>query len=226
MYGHVVSQFNRYMGHVSSNVGGVYENFKTSDQAGAVYTHVDKTRQRNSLKFVNSQLFETPTWLIDKDIISRTEFSGITERIGSLQVRSLNNILNMGRMSRMVENETLNGNEAYTLTLMMSDLRKGVWSELRTGKSIDTYRRNLQRAHVERLATLLETDKATRGVNSGYVKSTGVTPNRSDVLPVVRGELNRIKRDAARAASNAPNTITRYHLQDIVARIDLILDPK
>ncbi len=226
MYGHVVSQFNRYMGHVSSNVGGVYENFKTSDQEGAVYTHVDKTHQKNCLQFVNKQLFETPTWLIDKDIISRTEFSGITERISSLQVKTLNNILEMGRMSRMIENETLNGNNAYTLTSMMYDLRRGIWSELRTGKSIDTYRRNLQRAHVERLASLLKTEKASRGMNQGYLKVTGVTPNRSDILPVVRGELNRIKRDATNAANSTPNTLTRYHLQDIVARIDLILEPK
>lgn len=226
MYGHVISQFNRYMGHVSSNVGGVYENFKTSDQEGAIYTHVDKDRQRNSLKFVNKQLFETPSWLIDKDIISKTEFSGITERISALQVRTLNNILSMGRMSRMVENETLNGSKAYTLTTMMYDLRREIWSELRSGKSIDTYRRNLQRAHVERLATLLKTDKASRSMNNEYVKITGVTPNRNDVLPVVRGELNRIKRDANNAIGSAPNTLTRYHLQDIVARIDLILDPK
>lgn len=226
MYGHLVTQFNLYMGHVSSNVGGVYENFKTSDQEGAVYTHVDKEHQRNCLKFVNKELFQTPSWLIDEEIISKTEFSGITERISSLQVRTLNNILNIGRLSRMAENETLNGSSAYTLTTMMSDLRKGIWNELSAGSSIDTYKRNLQRAHVERLATLLKTTKPIKGNNSGYYKITGVTPNRSDVLPVVRGELKRIKRDASRAASAAPNTMTRYHLEDISARIEAILDPK
>lgn len=46
MYGHVISQFNRYMGHVSNNIGGVYEDYKTADQEGAVYTHVDKAHQK------------------------------------------------------------------------------------------------------------------------------------------------------------------------------------
>ncbi|MFD0760831.1 zinc-dependent metalloprotease [Lutibacter aestuarii] len=226
MYGHVVSQFNRYMGHVSSNLGGVYENYKTYDQEGNVYTHVDKAHQKNCLKFINTELFDTPTWLIDKNIIGRTEYSGVTERIRSIQVRTLNNILSLGRMMRMIENETLNGSEAYSLISMMSDLRNGIWSELRTGKNIDTYRRNLQRAHVERLAYLMNAKDSKSFKGSSYIKSTTVTVKQSDIIPVVRGELNRIKRDAQRAANATTNTIKKYHLQDIAKRIDGILDPK
>ena len=37
MYGQVLSQFNRYMGHVTANIGGVYEYYKTSNQEGAIY---------------------------------------------------------------------------------------------------------------------------------------------------------------------------------------------
>lgn len=48
----------------------------------------------------------------------------------------------------------------------------------------------------------------------------------SDTKSIVRGELNRIKRDTKRAIATAPNTITRYHLQDVIERIDTILDPK
>jgi len=175
MYGHVLAQFNRYMGHVSSNLGGVYENYKTSDQKGAVYTHVDKTHQKECLKFVNKELFETPTWLIDKDIIGRTEYSGVTERVRATQVRTLNNILDLGRMMRMIENETLNGTNSYSLISMMNDLQGGIWSELNTGKNIDTYRRNLQRAYVDRLGYLMTAkDVKPTGRNSSYVKITSV----------------------------------------------------
>ena len=55
----------------------------------------------------------------------------------------------------MIENETINGKDSYTLLSMMQDLRKGLWSELRTGKSIDTYRRNLQRAYLDRMEFLM-----------------------------------------------------------------------
>ena len=47
MYGQVLSQFNRYMGHVANHIGGVYEHYKTADQEGAVYTYVDKKHQKN-----------------------------------------------------------------------------------------------------------------------------------------------------------------------------------
>ena len=226
MYGQLLSQFNRYMSHVTANIGGVYEYYKTSDQKGAVYTHVTKAKQKEALQFVIAELFETPTWLLDENIFSKTEFSGAIERVRGLQARTLNNILDAGRMARMIENETLNGaSKSYTLLAMMRDLRKGVWSEIYSGRSIDTYRRNLQRAHLDRLDYLLNEAKNQKGANSGYFKQSGININQSDVKSVARGELKRLQRDT-KAASRKGNTITRYHLQDVVDRIDLILDPK
>jgi hypothetical protein len=225
MYGQLLSQFNRYMGHVTANIGGVYEYYKTSDQEGAVYTHVNKAKQKEALQFVVDELFETPTWLLDENIFSKTEFSGAIERVRRLQARTLNNILDAGRMARMIENETLNGaTESYTLVNMMRKLRKGVWSEIYAGRSIDTYRRNLQRGYLDRLDYLLNEAKDQRGANSGYYKKTGININQSDVKSVARGELKRLQRDV-KAASRKGNTLTRYHLQDVVDRIDLILDP-
>lgn len=209
MYGHVISQFNRYTGHVAMNVGGIYENNKTADQSGAVYTYVPKERQMNSMNYLVKQVFETPNWLIDKEIIARTEFSGVTERIQGIQTRALGGLLNGSRMVRMIENETLNGSKAYTVVSMMSDIRKGVWSEIYANRSIDTYRRNLQRAHIARLGSLMKSDSGA-----------------SDVKAIVRGELERIKSDVKKATPAAANTLTRYHLKDIVEKIDAILDPK
>eukprot|EP01089_Gocevia_fonbrunei_P007483 TRINITY_DN1862_c0_g3_i5.p1 TRINITY_DN1862_c0_g3~~TRINITY_DN1862_c0_g3_i5.p1 ORF type:complete len:388 (+),score=65.56 TRINITY_DN1862_c0_g3_i5:1297-2460(+) len=180
MYGQVISQFNRYMGHVSNNIGGVYEQYKTYDQEGAVYTPVDREHQRNCLLFVQEQLFQTPEWLIVPNIFNKIEYSGSVERIRSLQVRTLDNILSLGKMARMIENQTLNGTEAYSLLEMMRDLRKGLWSETRNGSKIDTYRRNLQKAHIERLAFLMTADnESKKGDSGGYQnprRSTPVSP--------------------------------------------------
>ncbi|MEE3999699.1 zinc-dependent metalloprotease [Tenacibaculum sp. FZY0031] len=227
MYGQVVGQFNRYMGHVSSNIGGVYEYFKTADQDGAVYIHVPKEHQKRALQFVNDELFKTPNWLIDENIISKTQHSGIIERIRGLQVQTLNRVLKTGRLTRMIENETLNGTKAYSLIEMMSDLRKGIWSEVYANKTIDPYRRNLQRAHLDRLDFLLNKAKDQKAPRSdrGYFKQTAVTINQSDIKPVVRGELKRLQRDIKRSILSARNTITRYHLQDAADRIDTILNP-
>jgi hypothetical protein len=226
MYGQVLSQFNRYMGHVTANIGGVYEYYKTSNQEGAVYSHVAKSHQKNALQFINKELFSTPAWMIDNNIYSKTQFSGAIEKIGNVQTRTLNNILDSGRMARMIENQTMNGSKSYNLVSMFSDLRRGVWSELYNGKRIDTYRRNLQRAHINRLDYLLNKAKNQRGANFGYFKQSTVNIGQSDIKAMVRGELNRIKRDIKSAVSKAPNTTSRYHLQDAIARIDKALDPK
>ena len=226
MYGQVLSQFNRYMGHVTANIGGVYEYYKTSNQEGAVYSHVAKSHQKNALQFINKELFSTPAWMIDNNIYSKTQFSGAIEKIGNVQTRTLNNILDSGRMARMIENQTMNGSKSYNLVSMFSDLRRGVWSELYNGKRIDTYRRNLQRAHINRLDYLLNKAKNQRGANFGYFKQSTVNIGQSDIKAIVRGELNRIKRDIKSAVSKAPNTTSRYHLQDAIARIDKALDPK
>ncbi len=224
MYGHVVSQFNRYMGHVSNNIGGVYEHYKTSEQEGVVYTAVPKAHQKKAMAFIQKQLFETPEWLIDKNIFDRIEFTGSVERVRAMQARTLNNILSLGKMQRLIEAYTYD-NKAYALTDMMSDLRQGVWSELRTGKKIDTYRRNLQRAYIDRLEYLMtaESPRQSRR-SSAYVKVTPVNTSQSDIRAVVRAELTTLKNQLRSARGG--DTMSKIHIADAIERINLILDPK
>ncbi|MGC1474126.1 MAG: zinc-dependent metalloprotease [Psychroserpens sp.] len=223
MYGHVISQFNRYMGHVSNNIGGVYEYYKAADQPGAVYTPVPRDHQEEAMAFIQSNLFETPDWLIDKAIFDRIEYSGSIDRVRGLQVRTLNNIMGLGKMQRLTEAETYNGDEAYALSEMMSDLRKGIWSELRTGKNIDTYRRNLQRAHIDRLAYLMTAENQSGRTRSPYVKRTAVNTSQSDIRAVVRAELKSL-RGALRSARGG-DSMSRIHIADAIERVDAILNP-
>ena len=220
LYGQVLAQFNRYMGHVSNNIGGVYEYNKTYDQEGVVYIPLPKERQKESMEFLQNQLFTTPEWMVDTQILNRIESDGNLERVRSVQVRTLNNVLDFGRMGRMIENETLNGKSAYTLTEMMNDLRSGIFSELRSGKKIDTYRRNLQRAYVERLEYLLTKEQ------QGGRNATSVNVSQSDIRAISRAELNTLRRLVTRAISRTGDSLSRYHLQDLRERINLILDPR
>ncbi len=226
LYRQVVGQFRRYMGHVSNNIGGVYEFYKTADQEGAVYIHVDKDHQKNCMVFVQKQLFETPEWLIDPDIFNKVEYSGSVERIRALQVGTLNNILHLGKIARLIENETMNGNSAYPLLEMMRDMRRGLWSETRSGRNIDTYRRNLQKAHIDRLEYLMTAENQKKLPDfGGYRKSTAVNTSQSDIRSVARAELKNLKRDVTNGLSRVSDTMSRYHLQDALERIDQILNP-
>jgi len=228
MYNQVLGQYNRYMGHVAANVGGVYEYYKTYDQEGAVYTHVTKTHQKNALKFLQDELFRTPGWLIDENIFNKVEHAGVVDRIRRTQVGTLNSLLDFGRMARMLENETLYGSKAYTLIDMMVDLRRGIWSELSRGQKIDTYRRNLQRAYIERLEFAMTEDVAFNfpARFRRFITFTDVNVSQSDIRPIVRAELKNLRGSIRAAVGRTSDRLSKYHLQDALERIDAILDPK
>tara|TARA_B100000780_G_scaffold74498_1_gene50094 strand:+ start:2237 stop:4687 length:2451 start_codon:yes stop_codon:yes gene_type:complete len=221
MYGQVLSQFNRYMGHVSSNIGGVYQYYKTYDQEGPVYTHVKKSHQKKCMNFLNDQLFETPTWMIDNNILNKIEFAGITNRIRSTQSRTLNSILDFGKMARLIENEAINGQTAYTLIEMMSDLKEGIWKELYTHKKIDVYRRNLQLAYLDRISYIMNEEQGSvpswaRG------RVTSVKVSQSDIRTIAVGQLLELKKDIKKH-KNRSDKMTKMHLDMAMTKINKIL---
>ena len=227
MYGQVLGQWNRYMGHVTANIGGVYENYKTYDQKGDVYSYVPKEKQKRALKFLNEQSFATPTWMLDENILRKIESAGAVERVRAAQTGVLNNVLDAGRMARLIEAQARFGNNTYTLTEMMADLRGGIWSELSAGKSIDTYRRNLQRGYLERMEFLMiDQEKASNAASRTSRGGTQVDVAQSDIRPVVRGELLTLRSQIRASLPKATDTMTKYHLQDALVRIENILNPK
>ena len=226
MYGQVLSQFRRYMGHVTANIGGVIKTTKTYDQDGAVFVHVPAEKQERAMDFLQEQLFETPEWLIEPAIFNKIEFDGSIERLRNTQENTLEDILDFGRLARIIENEQLNQEEAYTLLEMMTDLRQGIWSELDSGEAIDTYRRNLQRAYIERLGYLMTEEQSEIPTRyRSWITRSDIDVSQSDIRPVVRGELENLQRENRNNLRRSGDTMTRYHLEDALERIDLILDP-
>jgi hypothetical protein len=226
LYGNVVGQWNRYMGHVATIIGGVVETPKSYGQDGPVFEFVSQERQQQAMRFFDEQAFTPPTWMIDESILLRIENVGTVERMRSLQVRVVNLVLDPGRMQRLIESEARIGSDAYGLGEMMDDLRGSVWSELRSGGSIDVYRRNLQRGYLERMEWLMtEEPPPVPSFFASFV--TTVNVSQSDIRAFVRGDLQTLQRDINRAlARGGLDRTTRVHLQDAVARIDKILDPE
>ncbi len=219
LYGEVLSQFSRYMGHVKSNIGGIYENFKTYDQAGAVYTHVEKAKQKEAVKFIVDQAFKTPKWMLESESIAKFDNALMVARIGRMQTGALNSILEFSRLARVIDNSAKNGKNAYAIDELFSDLQNGVFTELSNGANIDIYRRSLQRAYIERLEYLLTQDQSAG-------EPTKITVSQSDIRPLARMALMSLQSEIKRALPRYGNVILKAHLTDALARIDLILKPK
>ena len=220
IYNTVLSQFRRYMGHVTTNVGGVYQYYKTSDQDGAVYTHVDKNHQKACVEFLNKHLFETPYWMIDKNILNKIEFAGMTNRVRALQSSYLNNLLDFGRMARMIENEAFNGINAYALQEMMVDLKNGLWKELKSNKQIDVYRRNLQRTYINRLKYIMNNEQPNRSGSFWSSYTTTVKVDVSDIRSVTMGILMDLRKDLKKAVKKYSDKVVKNHLDYCILMID------
>ena len=206
LYGELVSVWNRYAGHVVTSIGGVYEEYFTTNQEGQVYTHLEKAKQVEAMQFLTDHVFTESEWLTPKDIVQNIGPSGSFEKVQSMQKRQLNNLLSEKRMMRMIENEALNGAEAYRLTDMLADLRKGLWSEVSSLKKIEVNRRSIQRNHVLLLGELVDEESS------------------SDMQIAARAELMKIQALAKSKANSYPDGMERFHLQDVVALIDQLLD--
>jgi len=199
-----------YISHVVTNVGGIYETRKTSDQSGAVYKPVSEEIQKNAVEFLNKEAFSSPQWLLNQDLLGRIKSSNAIERIQSVQSSALERLMDRDRLNRMIANEDVNADEVYTAMEMMSDVRKGVFRELYNAEKTDAYRRNLQRSFVD--------------VAASYVNELEERENdeilKSDIMALMRGELNRLKNDINRRKNRVNHALTKYHWNDLVARID------
>jgi hypothetical protein len=80
----------------------------------------------------------------------------------------------------------------------------------------------LQRGYLERLEFLMteEVQSPARPFSSG----PRVDVSQSDIRPFVRGQLQELREESDRAARRSGDQATRYHLEDVVARIDRILE--
>ena len=209
LYQNVVNQWNRYTGHVLTNVGGVVQTRKIQGQEGPAFEKVDAEKQARAVAYLTAQVFATPDWMLVPDILDRFQGAGTPDLVRGRQVFALNGLLNVDRMKRLVEQEAFNGSDSYSLGQMLDDVRSGVWSEVSSGRATDAYRRNLQRAYLDRMAALMVDEAALQ----------------TDVSPFARGQLVTLRGQVQRAVGRAPDRATRLHYQDVVVRIDRILDP-
>jgi hypothetical protein len=226
MYNQVTNQFSMYMSHVTKYIGGVMQTPRMVEEKGPVYEIVSKAKQREAAEFLNKQLFTTPSWLLNKDIFERTGTNAIST-VGSLQDAVLNRLLSTRNLSKLIDAEEAQGANAYTMLDLFSDLKRGIWSELPSRSKIDVYRRNLQKSYINILDELINPPKSSGTSIVITVLGAGSTTSteKSDIISVARGQLAALRSEIRSAANGATDAMTRYHLQDLVVRIDKSLDP-
>ena len=230
MYGQLVGQFSRYMGHVTKNVGGVQETFKSVEQTGDVYEATPKATQKEAVDFLNKNLFATPTWLLNRDILNKFSNPADEDQLSTVQANVLKSLLSAGRLYRLAVCTQRYGPGVYSVDELLTDAKKGVWSELATGATIDPYRRNLQKQYVQALTALIGNEAPAITVRPanlprGLVIFTGDI-RFTDVPSIARAQLVELRSEIGAAIAREADKVSKYHLQDVQERIRQALNPK
>jgi hypothetical protein len=145
--------------------------------------------------------------------------------VAGLQDVLLGELLAPPRLRRMVDNTARmpRGAPAYTVGEMFETLTGAIWSELGAAQrthNVDSFRRNLQRAYVERFTEMLMPSKDS----SMAGRFTPVADAPEDARALARYELTRLSRRLG-AAENATglDLETRAHFAESKAKIDRAL---
>lgn len=212
MYRNLLGQFGRYAGHVVTNVGGVYINPKTVEDKGDPYLPVPKARQKQAVTFLTEQVFQTPQWLMNKDITGK--LSSGTNDVTRLGIKVLGDLLY--RVGRLQSNIRMFGvANAYSIPEFFNDVKKGVWGELATGAVIDIYRRDLQSAYI---ASMIEIIKQPA--------DKPVTSTEAELIALGRLHLTGLQKEIKMAISRETDLVSKAHLQFSSERIENALHPK
>lgn len=226
LYDRTVSQWANEANHVATLVGGGTVQYKSGSQPGPVYVPISRARQAEAVRFINQNVFRTPTYLIRPEIAARIEAQGMIRRINNAQARVLRNLLDDGRLNRLLEQEALGTPEPYQLSRMLDDLRRGLWSELFSARPvIDAYRRDLQLDYLSIIDEKIN-PPPSRPATPGPTFGTPPAPLSDDAKSQLRGELVTLRGEVQRAIPRAGDRSTQLHLQGALYRIGAILDPK
>jgi hypothetical protein len=217
LYDELLGVWSRYIGHVVTNVGGVHENRLKPNQEGYIFTPVDAKTQTNSVNWLLTNAFASPDWLHESKISRNIHHANYVEEIRSLQARHLNSLLSPDRLARLMENEV--NDVRYNALDLVSQLQRGIWSEVYKGAEIDIYRRNLQKAYLDRMNYLLNEKPTVSRFG------TPVNISQSDIRSIVRGELVKLQQQLKSTQNRYKDELSRYHVQDALVRIDTILNP-
>jgi hypothetical protein len=230
MYNQVVLQFDRYMGHVAKNIGGIYENPKTVEDAGVVYEYTPAATQKEAMDFLDRQLFTTPKWLLENQILNDIGENGVTV-IYNCQEPVLNRLLTEHTLNKLVQFEAADGAGAYKVTDFFNDMQNSIFRELKANQPIDVYRRNLQKLYVEKLIALVKPKAETPAAQAfpgggGGRRATARELEETDVKSVAKGQLRLINNQIKTALAAQSDVLTVDHLQDLSDRITEALNPK
>jgi hypothetical protein len=231
--------FNRMQGQylipglaASKYIGGMhYNRDHVGDPNGRPpFVPVPAAQQREALKFLAENLWAPDAFQVQAQLLNKLSLKRfwdfdfnvfITPRLDyplhavvlNLQSAPMVRLYHPVTLSRLQDLEVKfpAGAERFTLADMFTGIRGAIWSELDAGGNINSFRRNLQRAHLNQLVQLV-------------VAPAPGTPE--DAVTLARADLVELQGKIGRTLASGANLdyTNRAHLEESQARIRQALE--
>jgi hypothetical protein len=187
---------------------------------------VDVAKQRQALDLIATEIFSADSFSFSPSFLRKMTVStfdiddaqelgrptppldlSIDQQVLSLQRHVLDTLMSAPIAQRLLNNAAKvdNPHDALKLSELYGRLHDAVWSELKTGKDITLFRRNLQREYVTRVADAL-------------VKPAGAMP--ADARALLRVDATRLRSELARASTRRMSEEAKAHLLEMAAMLD------
>ncbi|RFZ90929.1 DUF5117 domain-containing protein [Mucilaginibacter conchicola] len=210
------AQYLKYMAHVLKYTSGAtYRNNIAEGQKAPVFVSAPLNVQKQALSFFNREIFTAPVWLLNPEITNRVTGVETNSFIDDLRAKVINSLLDARKLAQIRNNMERFPKETLPLNQYLSTIHGYVWNELKGPGNIkeDAYRRNLQKGYYGALLDVLSrTDNADDSEN--------------DAISLIKADLKTLATELKRAIPRAKDPLTRYHFQDMQARIQSTLNNK
>lgn len=222
-YGDVMDWWLMLARHVFVQIGGVREDLKTVEQPGDVYAPTSKQMQRDAIAFLQKEVFQTPNWLLDPNVLNKFSKPAKREKVQRFQEEALYQVMKSERLYRLYTEEMRYGKEnIYTIDELLTDIDNGLWSELNAAHPvINADRRALQKKWIENLRQV-QKDAST----VPQLGSTSLDLTATDIPAVVRSHMERMMQRCKTAEVNCKEPMTLAHLRYAEAKLAKILGNK
>jgi hypothetical protein len=226
----VLNQYLRYIRHVAANIGSVYETLKTVEQPGDIYAAAPKAKQKEAVAFLDKEVFTKPEWLLDNNIMNKISNPVRISSVSRMQSAALDLVVNDRVLNNLLKMEDRYGKDSvYTLIEYLNDLQACIWSELKTGKTIDIFRRGVQKNYISNLLAVIreaEEGKNVIGLLVGVPEENLPITLNSDLSSYLALHLENLRREILKSIPSFKDSESRDHLKYIANQIKIGTDNK
>ena len=216
----VRQQYQRYVGHVTRNIAGRFEN---SLPTQTPYGYVPKARQKEAIEWIGENIFNPPLWLYPEEISNKTGYDAESDIINR-QSSALNQELSPYTLA------TVYKQNVYPVSEYLNDIFATVWKPLdNKDEKLNNYRRQLERSYVTCLGNCINPAPASPSASASSANqqrgslTSSSNLSQSDALLYVLQHLDKVENYLKQQADDAQRgSVNQLHYKNLLLKVQKI----